>query len=169
MTKTILPKNNFSKLKSGFTIIELLVVIGLFGLLASFVVVNLMRPMTKASVDSSLSTLISDLRQQQIKSMVGSSDGLSSAQYFGIYFSGSSYTLFHGTDYSAGDETNFVVNLDVNLNLSTTFPGNQVVFSRRSGEITGFVNGSNVITVTNTADGETSSFSLNQLGAPIIP
>jgi hypothetical protein len=57
-----------------------------------------------------------------------------------------------------------VVSLDSTINFSTTFPSSQIVFLRRSGEISGFVNGSNTITVTNTADGETKTLSINQLG-----
>lgn len=148
----------------GFTLIELLIVIGLFSILSTFVVINLIRPQTKASVDSSLNTLVADLKQEQIKSMAGDSEGLDSAQTFGIYFGGTSYTIFRGSSYFPSDTSNFEVKLDTNLTLSSTFPGSQVVFNRRSGEVNGFVNGSNTVTITNTADGEAKTISINQLG-----
>lgn len=148
----------------GFTLIELLIVIGLFSILSVFATINLIRPQTKASVDSGLTTIVADLKQEQIKSMVGDSEGLSSAQTFGIYFGGTSYTVFRGSSYSSSDTSNFEVKLDTNLVLSSTFPSNQVVFARRSGEVSGFVNGANTITITNSADGETKTISVNQLG-----
>lgn len=156
-------------LNQGFTLIELLVVLGLVALLAVFASINLIRPQTKISVDSTVQTLISDIRQQQIKTMSGDTEGQGTALNFGVYFSPTSYTLFRGSTYNPSDISNFEVELDTNLNLSTTFGSSEVVFSRRAGEINNFVGGANTITVTNSADGESKVFFLNQLGAVSLP
>ena len=120
--------------KFGFTLIELLVVIGIFTILSGYATINLLKPQTKASVDSATTTLVSDLRSQQLKAMVGDTEGAASAQPHGIFFETNRYTLFKGLSYSPSDSANFVVNLETNVNLtSITFPSSQVVFSRRSG------------------------------------
>lgn len=153
----------------GFTLIELLVVMGIFAILATFTSINLIRPQTKASVDSAVQVLTADIKEQQIKTMVGDSEGQSAPLNYGIYFGPTSYTLFRGVSFVPGDPGNFEVNLDTNLSMSTTFGNSQLVFTRRSGEIANFASGANTITVTNNADGETKTFSLNQLGAVNIP
>lgn len=148
----------------GFTLVEILLVMGLFAILASFITINLIRPQTKTSADSSINTLVADLRETQLKSMIGDSEGQATAQTFGIFFGTNSYTIFRGLTYNSSDTSNFVINLDSPQTLSSTFSGNQVVFSRRSGEVISFVNGSNTITISDNS-GVSKTITINNLGS----
>lgn len=153
-------------INEGFTLIELLLVMGLMAVLATFATINLIRPQTTASIQSAVDTLASDLRQQQIKSMVGDSSGGSSASTYGIYVGSNSYTVFKGSSYSAGDANNFVFDLGTNTSISTTLPSSQVIFSRISGEVSSFVNGQNTITIS--SGGESKTITINRLGVVSI-
>lgn len=133
----------------GFTLIELLLVMGVFAVLSAFAVISLNRPQTQSALDGTAYTLIADLKNEQLKAMTRSSGS------FGLQFNAQSYTLLND---------NFTVTLDTNLSLSTTFPSSQLVFSRLSGEVSGFVNGSNTITLTNTASSESKTITVNRLG-----
>lgn len=147
----------------GFTLVEILLVMGLFAVLASFITINLIRPQTKASVDTTINTLAADLKEAQLKAMIGDSEGQLTAQTYGIFFSSNSYTIFRGTIYNPADTSNFVINLDSTETLGNTFSGNQVVFARRSGEVASFINGSNTITISDNG-GNSKTITINNLG-----
>lgn len=153
--------NGFNK---GFTLIELILSMAIFAILSGFVVITLIRPQTQASVVTTTTTMVSELRQQQIKAMVGETENASTAQTFGIYFEPNAYILFRGSTYSAGDTNNFRIPLDTNLTVVTTFPSSQIIFSKRSGEIQNFVSGQNTITLTNSAGGEQKTITINRYG-----
>ena len=150
-------------MKKGFTLIEVLLVMGLFAILAGLVSMNLLRPQTQASLEGTVQTIIADVKSQQLKAMSGDSEGQAAAQQYGVHFETSSYTLFQSSSYVPGDPANFVVSAD-NLQLTTTFPLAQIVFARRSGEITGFVAGSTGITILNTQSGQQKTITLNRFG-----
>jgi len=98
--------------KRGFTLIEVMLVMAIFSLLMGFVTINLLRPQNKASVDSLSTQLIADIKQQQLKAMVGDSEGQATSQQFGVYFESDGYTLFRGSSYSASEASNFEVTLE---------------------------------------------------------
>lgn len=145
----------FTKLRSsdiksqkGFTLIEIMLVAGLSSVLAAVVVFNLLRFQNSSSSQANTDTLVSDLKSQQIKAMLGNTEGRNANDSYGIYFLSDKYILFHGTSYVSTDSANFAVNLPSNLVVqSTTFPGNIIVFTKLSGEIQGFTNGSNTVTL----------------------
>lgn len=143
-------------MKNGFTLLELLIVMGIASILLSLTTINLVKVQHNVSVSAASDTLIADLKSQQIKAMSGASNGGS----FGIHFTSSnSYILFHGT-YVEGDPTNFSISLDDPFKVSSTFPDNNIVFSKVSGEVAG----PNTITIINTAGGEQQRLSVNKYG-----
>src|SRR5687768_3328092 len=95
-------------LQAGFSLVELLVVLGLFAVMAGMVTVNLIRPQTAASITGMVDVLATNLRSQQFKAMVGDGSATGSAQSHGVYIQGNQYTLFKGSSYSAVDAENFV-------------------------------------------------------------
>lgn len=149
--------------QSGFTLIEVVVVMGIFVILASFATINLLRPQRSADLNSTVTSIIADIKQQQARSMLGEDAGGSSAVVHGVYFESNRYILFAGPVYSAADASNFVVNLSSGLTLATAFPGSQVTFNLQSGEITGFIGGSNTVTLTATG-GQVKNLALNKYG-----
>ena len=153
---------------SGFTLPEIIVVIGVMMVLLSLSSVNLLSIYGKTSLGTKVSTLVSDLKQQQLKSMVGDTEGESSADSYGIYFEQNRYILFKGTSYSGSDPLNFAINLDSDLQFSTiAFPQSQIVFSQGSGEITGYASDSNTVTLTNIRTSDVKTLELNRYGVVV--
>lgn len=132
----------------GFTLIEVSLVVGIFAILASFTTINLIKPQQSADLNSTTTSIIADIKQQQARSVLGETSGGSSAVVHGIYFESSKYTLFKGVIYNSIDPANFVVDLSPSLTLTTTFASSQVTFNLQSGEISGFANGSDTVTLT---------------------
>ncbi len=157
-----LKQNKF--LGGGFTLIEVAVVMGIFVVLASFTTVNLLAPQRSADLNSTLTSITSDIRQQQARSMLGESGGGPSAVLHGIFFEGTKYTLFKGASYNPSDPSNFVVDLPASVSLATSFPGSVVVFNLQSGEVNGFVDGSNTVTL-HSSGGQSKVLTFNKYGA----
>jgi prepilin-type N-terminal cleavage/methylation domain-containing protein len=149
--------------QAGFTMIEVLVVLAIIAVLFGLSTVSLGRPQTDVSISSSVDTLLSDLKSQQLLAMAGDKGDGSSQQPHGIYIQPHSYTLFSGSTYSAGASGNYEVNEADVINLSTNLPSGQVVFAKSSGEVIGYTGGSNNITVTS---GDTNKvITIGRLGA----
>ena len=126
-------KNQKSKIKSfGFTLIELIVVVSVIVTLLGFITISLVRSQQTVSLTSTEEILISELKQQQLKSMIGDTEGRASSDSYGIHFDQAAYTLFHGA-YSAGEASNSVINLDSNMQFNNA--PFDVIFSKKSGEI----------------------------------
>lgn len=141
-------------MKNGFTLLELLLVMGIAAILLSLTTINLVKVQRNVSVSAATDTLIADLKSQQIKAMSGSSGGGD----FGIHFTSSnSYVLFHGTSYDLNDPTNFSVSLDDPLKVSSSPV--DIIFSKPSGETT-----TSTVTINNTAGGEVQTLTINKYG-----
>jgi prepilin-type N-terminal cleavage/methylation domain-containing protein len=115
----------------GFTLIELAIVIAITVILLGFITINLVRSQQGASLSAIGEILLTDLRQQQLKAMMGDTEGRSTSDSYGVHFDANRYVLFHGT-YSDSEDTNSVVNLEDNMQFNS--PNYDVIFSRLSGE-----------------------------------
>lgn len=132
----------------GFTLIELMIVLGISSILFGFVVFNLVRFQNTSSQQSNTDSLISDIRTQQQKAMEGITDGRPDSDDYGVYFQTNNYILFYGSVYNPVDPDNFQVDLPADLEFqSTTLPNNSIIFTRRSGEMPGFVVGQDSFTI----------------------
>ncbi len=127
----------------------------IFALIIGYTSINLIRPQTKASLDTTVTTLVSDIKEQQIQAMAGDS-----ASAFGIYFESNKYTLFKGGIYNPLSSSNFAINLDQGLSINTTA---SVVFTQRSGETspTSFI-------LKNNTSNEQKTITINSFGAVTI-
>lgn len=119
----------------GFTLIELLLVMSIMAILIGFITMNLVGSLQNASLTTTEEILITDLKQQQLKSMVGDTEGRSTSDSYGIHFEENSYVLFHGAVYSSGEASNSIINLDSNLQFNN--PNFDIIFSKLSGTISG--------------------------------
>lgn len=152
-------------MRRGLTLIEIIIVFGVLATLLAFTSLNLTLPQHRSVINTTLTTLASDLRQMQLKAMSGDTEGRGTVGNYGLYFGSSGYTLFHGSAYSGSDPTNAVITLDPSLILTNiTFPGSTVVFSAGSGEIVGFTPGSNTFTLHHTLESVDKTFTLNRYG-----
>lgn len=159
----LLDKLGSDKTTSGFTLVELLVVMAISATLFSLVWINVMNPIKDTSIDSALQVLIADLKSQQNNAMVGMVNNGSPTSY-GIYFEETGYTLFAGS-YTEGAEGNYEVALEPGLSLSTTFSGNQVLFEHLSGEVVGHNPSADTITISYDELQSQDQLEINPLGA----
>ena len=149
----------------GFTLIELLVVITINSILFAIIAFNLSGIQNSTSHNAGVNTIISDLKLQQIKAMTGATEGRSANDNYGIYFMTDRYILFHGSAYSAAEPTNFTIELPENIRVqSTAFHGNSVLFSKVSGEISGFTSGNNTIVIRETNLNSDKTITINRYG-----
>ena len=152
----------------GFTLVEVILVMGMLAVIAGVVFVNQIRPQNVASLDGVAATLVADIKSQQVKAMAGDSVSASSAQAHGVRIQSGTYTLFKGSSYSAGDTDNFTVTAATGVTLSTTFASSVLIFTKATGDITSFVNGQNTITLTSAATGTSKVITLNRYGAVTV-
>lgn len=120
------------KNQRGFTLIELAVVTGVVVILLGFITINLVGSQQGASLASVQEILLVNLKQQQLKAMIGDTEGRSDSDSYGVHFDADKYVLFHGQTYSSADSSNVVIPLDDNMQFNNS--GFNIVFSKLSGE-----------------------------------
>lgn len=152
----------------GFTLIELLISVTTFAMLIAIITINLRTAQQTATIETAVDTLLADLNQQQLKAMVGDTEGRAESSPYGIHIEGDSYTLFHDT-YSVSEPSNFSVSLPDVFQITTTFPGAQVLFEQGSGELSCFVaatctENTSMITITDTTTNQQKILHLNRVG-----
>lgn len=148
----------------GFTIIEVAIVVGALSILFALVSVNLLSVRGKTDLNTTYNTVVSDLRTQQIRAMVGEVDAQSSQNY-GVFFEGSSYILFAGDSFDSNNPTNIEVELPENLEfVANALPNSEAVFVKGSGELSTYSSPQNSFKLKSTLNGEERTFFLNRLG-----
>ncbi len=144
----------------GFTLIELIVSLAILLVIYTISAVGLSNVIPSTSQNTTYDALVSDLRLQQVRAMTTNSP-------FGIHFETNSYTFFEGPVYQFGAISNYVVNLDPTVNFNPIgFPGGEIVFSPGSGDVDGYIEGSDSVSIVNTQSGKTVIVKINEYGAP---
>ncbi|MFI5271103.1 MAG: Tfp pilus assembly protein FimT/FimU [Candidatus Saccharimonadales bacterium] len=151
--------------QSGFTLVELMVVIAIAAILFGLTSINLGKAQQSASLSSVTQTLLADIKNQQMLAMSGGSGSSSTQQSQGVYIQSSNYTLFSGTTFNSGDTYNYSVNIDP-IQLTTTFPSGQIVFNKGDGSVANFNSSKNTVTLSES--GTTKVISLNQFGSTSV-
>jgi prepilin-type N-terminal cleavage/methylation domain-containing protein len=157
-----------SSLKSGFTFIELAVVMGMMSILIGIATISLNSLQNRTNFASTINLMISDIKQQQVKAMVGDAErGISNAAY-GIHFQNNptQYVIFHGNSYSSADASNFPMKLDSNLTFSSiSLPNNNsIIFDRVSGNMNGYSASTRTVTLKNISNNEQQTIQFNRYG-----
>jgi type II secretory pathway pseudopilin PulG len=142
---------------TGFTLVELTIVTSVIVILLGFISISLVSSQQGASLTSVEEILLADLKQQQLKAMIGDTEGRADPDPYGIHFDSNQYVLFHGT-YSAGEASNSVINLDSNMQFNS--PDFNVIFNKVSGEIPSTV----VIELQDNTNSKLKRIYLNTLG-----
>jgi len=154
--------------QGGFSLIEVLIVIGISLVLFGAITFNLFRVQSKSTIRANSDTIASDLRSQQTKAMTGATEGRSSPDSYGVYFLQDRYVLFHGTSYDPNDSSNFVINLPSNTQITnTTFPNNTAIFSALSGEVLGAPQSGYSVTIKTVNVNDQTTITVNRLGVII--
>ena len=89
--------------QSGFTLVELLVVIVIIAVLFALSTINLGQARISTSLTSTTNTLLADIKNQQLLAMVGEQGSTSSQQPHGLYFQNNDYVLFADSSYNSSD------------------------------------------------------------------
>ena len=148
-------------MRSGVTLVELVLVIGLFTLLATVGLLSLITPQQKLTADSAKNLILLTVKEAQNKAMTGVE-----AENFSVHFESGGFSLFKGTIFDSTDPENLVTNLDPSLSFTAiNLPSQNIVFSKLSGEAENFDPALNSIILTDSQTGKNFTFTLNRLGA----
>lgn len=154
--------------QKGFTLPELLIVIAIAGAILGLTFANTSNVIRKASLSTIITTLVTDLRSQQIKAMIGDTEGQLTPFAYGVYLEADKYTLFRGTSYSSSSPSNIVINLDNNLSItSITLPSSTILFNRVTGEVNNFAAGQDTFTIVDSVTTEQKTLQINRYGSII--
>lgn len=153
--------------RRGFTLTELLLVIGLVAIILSFSIVNILPLRDRASINTLTSTVIADIRQQQLKAMIGDTQGNGVRTPHSIYFTGTTYTTYPGVTYSAQNQHNFTVTVDDSVEFVNTFLNNTLTFASGSGAFTNYDPSNNTLIVRVKQTGQQKVITFNQYGVVI--
>lgn len=152
------------KSQNGFTLIEILLVIGILGLLFGIGLLSIGNIQVITQNNASSSVMVSDLKTQQIKAMVGDTEGRGVPDNYGIKILSDQYILFHGMSYNPADTANFSIPITSGYTLSSTFPNTTILFASNSGELVNFIEDQDSITLTHTPSGKQQIIRLNKYG-----
>lgn len=147
-------------MRRAFTVIELIVVMGIVAVIVGAISFNLLSGQRQVVKTGIVEQVVADIRSQQSKTMIGDGSGAS----FGVHFGSNFYTLFTGSTYNVNDSSNFVVNMDNNIQFTTTFAGGNIVFTPVSGEVTNYQTGQDTLTEIDATDNTFHILHVNKYG-----
>jgi len=151
-------------LNFAFTLIEVSVVLAISLVIMTFAIVGISSFQSSAYLDTSLEVFISDIKSQQNNAMNGVVNESGNTSTYGVHFNENTYTLFTGSVYNPNNESNFEATLDGNVIFQNiTLPNNEIIFQKGSGEIEGYVNGLDSISILSPS-GEEVLITFNKLG-----
>lgn len=144
----------------GFTLVELLLTMGIFAVLATMLTINIVGTQRKTLVAEGVDVLIADLRSQQAKAMVGAGES-----DYGVYFESDAYVMFAGSSYDSENPSNSRVELPGEVNFSNiSWPSAQIIFEKISGEVVNYQDSADSVTVEHSGSGA-RVIELNKYGA----
>jgi prepilin-type N-terminal cleavage/methylation domain-containing protein len=152
-------------MRQGFTLIELIIIIGILAILMAVVLPNFTTPVRRTSFSEALNVFVSDAKTQQHKAMMGDSQLAIGPKPYGIFITSTGYILFQGPGYTDTDPHNFSVNFDPNLNFTfINLPQTQIDFAAGSGAASNFVSDSYSVTLVDLETGQSSVITFNRYG-----
>jgi len=158
------------KKNGGFTLVELMIVIGIILILFGLSWINFTSLPSRATLQTDSVALINDLKSQQMLAMTGdTSVGETEVSNYGVHFETTTYTLFKGNAYTSGAAGNFTIELgNANLSFTDNLPvsaNHTIVFTKGSGEIVGYDPTKASVTITDSLTGTPRLIKLNKYGA----
>ncbi|MBI5127788.1 hypothetical protein HZA76_05050 [Candidatus Roizmanbacteria bacterium] len=137
----------------------------MIAILTTFASFNIVRSRNVVSLETTVSSLINEVKNQQLLSMSGFTQGGVQNPYYGIYFEIDKYILFHTDSYQPGNPINFTINLDQDNQFNPiNLTDSQIIFSSSSGIIDNFDVNQNHVTLVNLNSGEQKTIYFNKFG-----
>jgi type II secretory pathway pseudopilin PulG len=153
------------KKRLGFVLIELIVVMDMLGLITGMLTVSLLGSQRRAALTATVDTLVADIRSQQTKAMTGSSTGGVIPAGYGILFQSDKYILFQGASYSGSLTSNAPVVVDSRVTFSSiSLPNSSIIFASKSGEMVGYTDQLNSVTVNQVDSNFSKTLHINRYG-----
>lgn len=145
-----------SKQATGYSYIQLLLVIALLAILAAVASPYYLQWQQRQRLQSTTLMLLSDLRLAQTRAQQRAEN----AQW-GVHIddSAKAYVIFHGSSYDTADQYNFTVDYPTSLNLS---PNQDIVFTAVTGQLQAAV--STITISSNSLAGATEFIGINPQG-----
>ncbi len=148
----------------GFTFPEVIVILGIVAVLFGIVTVSLLRIQRSPQVRTTATILMTDIKSQQLKAMMGDTQGTGVRELYGVAVEPSQYVLFRGNTYIPENPANAPVEFGPSLLASTTIPGGTLLFAKGSGEIIGHIDGADTVTLSNKDNGQAVTLRINSYG-----
>ncbi len=152
---------NNRKYLAGFTFVEMTIVLSILITIIGLAALNLLQARQQASINTTIATLVSDLRAQQLKAMTGETQTTGVSDSYGVHFDQGQYVLFKGTTYATASATNQTIPLDNSLQFTTT--SIDMIFTKPSGQLSG----SNSATLYDITAKAQKKVNLNSLGVVV--
>ena len=151
----------------GFTLIEVLLAVGLLGVLLALGIASFGQSNTKLKLDSTSRQIVSILAEARSKAMEADVEDQPTPSVYGVHFDSDKFTLFRGNSYDSLNPDNFIVateNVTISPNLPCGVPTecSNVIFTQVSGEVVGFDPALNWICLT--SGSSATKLTLNFLG-----
>lgn len=150
---------------NGFTLVEVVIVMGLMLILMAFVTQTLFRGQQRTSLTETVNLMVRDMRQQQLSVMQGDTFGDGVLADYSIRFETDRYILFPGSVYVSSNPNNRVVLYPPTIRSSSiTFPGNILTFARGSGDVRSYSATTNSVTLFESDTNTTKVIQVNEHG-----
>ena len=149
----------------GFTYVELMMVLGIMGVLLSLSILSVGPLIAKTTLKAQAQVLLADIASMQLKSMRREQGGDDRTTPFGIYFEAGKYVLFQGATYNPTDQENFEVLLSDDVRFSSILlPSSSILFERGSGTVVGYAAATSSVIMTQLSTGTSMVIQFNQNG-----
>ena len=153
------------RLRAGFTLVELLIVMGISAIVFSITIISLTPLIPKSNSRAEIELLKAAIAEQRTKSQSGYTSSGSSPTAQSIYFEETQYVLYEGITYNPSDPENSTFPLEQGLRFTAiTLPNSSLVFSAISGEVRQFVEGQNSVTLRSDHLNDSVILSVNRFG-----
>lgn len=153
-------------MKKGFTLVEILLVMGIFAILATLTGINFFSTYNRSNLNAAKDVIIADIKTAQSNAMSGKGQNGLAVDGWGVkIISDTQYAIFPGITYSIGNSGNIITTVPRGVTLTSNFPSSSIVFNHGSGDVAGFTVGQDVITLT--SDNAAHTFRFNLHGAII--
>lgn len=160
--------NGFTPKRLGFTLVEVVIVMGIMSVMYMLSTQSLFRGIRSATLNEITNQLDRDLRELQIRAMQGQTAQGAIVDY-SIRFESDRYILYPGSVYVDGNAQNQIIMLDPSMQFTSIgVPNQTITFGRGSGDIRNFVSGSDFVLLTDTSIQESSRVRLNEHGVVFV-